>query len=84
MAKAILFTSKDCSGCLEVKKLLKSNGVDWEKNVREVSIDTPEGSKLADKFDISIIPSVVDSDGVLCDYDEGIEVMKGTCKKCQE
>lgn len=80
--KALFFVSKDCPGCLDVKKIVRKQNIDYRKYVREVDVDTPEGGKLADKFNVRSIPSCVDADGKLCSMDAAIDVLMGTCKKC--
>lgn len=54
VAEKILFTSRFCSPCHAMKERLKSEGVDF----KEVSVDTKDGSKLADKYNVKYVPSM--------------------------
>jgi len=55
MAKKILITSKYCGGCAEAKRELKAHGIRFT----EVSADTKSGEKLADKFHIMAVPTMI-------------------------
>ena len=55
MVKKILFTSKYCGACSEIKKILKKNKVKY----KEISVDTEKGGKLADKNSIKLLPTMM-------------------------
>jgi len=51
----LLFTSKRCPPCRPMKERLRKEGVKF----KEIDVDTPEGSKLADKYNVRMLPSMV-------------------------
>lgn len=64
-----LFTSSSCAGCVPVKKMIEQK----ELPINIVSIDTPDGAKLAGQFFVRSLPTLVLDNG------EKTFVGTGTC-----
>ena len=54
MKNLVLFSSKFCGYCPEVKEKLRSEGIKF----KEISVDKPEGNKIADKLGIEYVPTL--------------------------
>jgi len=65
----ILFTSEYCGPCHEIKRILKKKGIKF----KEISVDTPEGAALADKYNIRAIPAMVKDGKILEPVDRWFE-----------
>lgn len=56
--RKIMFTSKNCGGCRDVKEQFKNLEVDMG-SIEEIDVDSDEGGELADKYKIMRVPGFV-------------------------
>jgi len=56
-----LFTSEHCPPCKVMKEWLKLKGIEFE----EINIDTEEGMREAEKYEIQAVPTLVKDDKII-------------------